>query len=554
MTSLRARGGARLTAVGVLLAALTAVPALPARAAAPVPGEYVFVMTPNNHSYYLYAANATTGARRRITTKRAVGRPSYSPTGSTIAFTGPLGDDSDGRYGIYTVNRTGTGLRRVTAPTFADFDPAWSPNGAWIAFSRDRKGSSAPSTCCRIALVKPDGTSSRWVYNTDGGSFPAWSPDSTRLAYVRPDGLYVIRTNGTGRKRIATGKITTPEWSPDGTTIAYAQRTSTYRSQIRVIPSGGGTARVRWAPTGHVESPVWGLDGHTLNAVFHRGWGDWARRSSSIYRISPTGGASRQVNPAPQVYYLDYHHLLRAPGSTTVGLVDTDRANLEWRLNNGVTAPTQEPATLAYGQRNDIPVTGDWDGDGIATPGFVRNNGGYLDWYVAGPDSPTFRYGVAGDTPVTGDWNGDGIDTAGAVRLVDGYLNWFLTNRSTYPTTQARARYGVATDSPVSGDWDRDGVTTIGVARHSGPGLEWFLSNRVTSAVTAVRFSFGLPTDRPVTGDWNGDRADTIGVVRTIGDGLQWQLRDSNSAGAPSATFDWGSTTQTPVTGDWDGR
>lgn len=71
--------------------------------------------------------------------------------------------------------------------------------------------------------------------------------------------------------------------------------------------------------------------------------------------------------------------------------------------------------TFAYGTIGDIPVVGDWNGDGIDTVGIWRpgsamfmlrnsnsnsNSGGSADY--------TFAYGTIGDRPVLGNWNGDG--------------------------------------------------------------------------------------------------------------------------------------------------
>ena len=88
----------------------------------------------------------------------------------------------------------------------------------------------------------------------------------------------------------------------------------------------------------------------------------------------------------------------------------------QWALRdiNTTGAPN---ASFTYGLPGDIAIVGDWNGDGIDTPGVVRGN----TWYLRNSNSIgvanlTFSYGMPGDIPIVGDWNGDGIDTPGISR------------------------------------------------------------------------------------------------------------------------------------------
>lgn len=73
-------------------------------------------------------------------------------------------------------------------------------------------------------------------------------------------------------------------------------------------------------------------------------------------------------------------------------------------------------ANLSVYQDGDLPVTGDWSGDGVTKVGLYRPSTGqwFLDrngdgsWDGCGRDLCISSFGTAKDLPVTGDWNGDG--------------------------------------------------------------------------------------------------------------------------------------------------
>ncbi len=120
-----------------------------------------------------------------------------------------------------------------------------------------------------------------------------------------------------------------------------------------------------------------------------------------------------------------------------------------------------------YGSEHDIPITGDFNGDGVTNIGLYRQGTWYLDMNGDGRWSETDTYiedfGSVFDLPVVGDFNGDGIDqlglySAGTWRLdTDG-------NRRLDDTDEVR-HLGDAGDRPVVGDFDGDGIDEIAVYR-----------------------------------------------------------------------------------------
>lgn len=121
-----------------------------------------------------------------------------------------------------------------------------------------------------------------------------------------------------------------------------------------------------------------------------------------------------------------------------------------------------------------------------------------------------FRHGVAGDVPVTGDWNGDGIHTIG---LFSGGEWWLDTDGDgKLSKSDKKVVYGQAGDLPVVGDFNGDGVTNIGVYRDGVWYVDTDRNFRLDQHDRA--FEHGRAGDIPVVGDWDGDGRDDPGVYR----------------------------------------
>ncbi len=178
-----------------------------------------------------------------------------------------------------------------------------------------------------------------------------------------------------------------------------------------------------------------------------------------------------------------------------------------------------------FGTAGDLPFAGDWDGDGKDTIGVFRPSQGifYTSNTVpvggaAAPVTTGGYFGTAGDLPIIGDWDGDGKDTIGVFRPSQGI---FYTS-NTVPVGGAAAPvttggyFGTAGDLPVIGDWDGDSKDSIGIFRPQ-QGI-FHMSNTVpvggaAAPVTASGY-FGQAGDQPVAGDWTDVGRDAIGVFR----------------------------------------
>jgi TolB protein len=102
-------------------------------------------------------------------------QPAWSPDGEWIAFA----SDRDGDIEIYKVRQTGTELTRLTSSPSVDCRPKWSPDARWLAFVSNRDGNED------IFVMRADGTDVRnLTANSAVDDHPAWSPDGKHLAFV----------------------------------------------------------------------------------------------------------------------------------------------------------------------------------------------------------------------------------------------------------------------------------------------------------------------------------------------------------------------------------
>jgi Matrixin len=157
---------------------------------------------------------------------------------------------------------------------------------------------------------------------------------------------------------------------------------------------------------------------------------------------------------------------------------------------------------VPYGAPGDIPLTGDWDGNGTATIGlyrpatstfYLRNNN------TSGFPDISITYGASGDMPIVGDWDGNRTWTVGVYRPSTSAFH--LRNSNSGGPANVSVIYGAVGDLPVVGDWDGDGTTTIGVYR---PGISaFYLRNSNTAGPANLSFQYGAPGDKPIIGKWS---------------------------------------------------
>ena len=131
----------------------------------------------------IYSIPVAGGGPRQLTTSAAGidADPAWSPNGNFIAFRRRLADGSEnGNFDIFVVPSDGSqGARVLISGIYDEQDPSWSPGGDQLAIKSDQLITEDDSTDrARIWIVKLAGTTLRqlWTSEADGEqSAPAWS-------------------------------------------------------------------------------------------------------------------------------------------------------------------------------------------------------------------------------------------------------------------------------------------------------------------------------------------------------------------------------------------
>ena len=191
-------------------------------------------------------------------------------------------------YAVCVMKVDGSEKRRVT-DRLTTTDPAWSPDGRQIAFTRNEDvGEFTTFTDNDVFVMDADGGNVRQLTpELDGSSSsqPAWSPDGRRIAYVRGPStasavvaatplafgeLRVVDAEGGETTPVTRGEPdAAPAWSPDGREIVFVRGHDLNKPSgdmdLFIVDAAGGTPRrLTNTPNSLESAPAWSPDGSRI--------------------------------------------------------------------------------------------------------------------------------------------------------------------------------------------------------------------------------------------------------------------------------------------------
>ena len=182
--------------------------------------------------------------------------PAWSPDGAWIAFASLR----DSRYWeLYVMRPDGSDVQRLTWwEDASDLSPSWSPDGTRLAFASKRDGNWEIYT-----MDRDGGNLARLTNNPADDTNPAWAPDGSRIAFVSTrDGyadIYVMSITGGQATNISNAPYSSehgPTWSPDGGRLAfYSDRDGGWN--IHVMASDGSDVVRLTGGQSNDQVPAW---------------------------------------------------------------------------------------------------------------------------------------------------------------------------------------------------------------------------------------------------------------------------------------------------------
>jgi hypothetical protein len=271
---------------------------------------------------------------------------------------------------------------------------------------------------------------------------------------------------------------------------------------------------------------------------------DNQEQSSLLNRVNPFLPAPLP-NPTPQLsreYLYAGSRLLSVEDANANAAPPADLAI--WRPSSGqwwvMGGTGSQQVNFTWGMTGDVPVPGDYDGDGKTDFSIFRPSSN--TWWVMKSSDNTYysnTFGAGGDKVAQADYDGDGKTDCAVFRPAD--TNWYILQSGSGQSAQGQ--FGLSSDTPAPADYDGDGRADLAVWRDST--AVFYSANSSNGQVLAA--ALGSSSSEPVSADYDGDgKADYA-----VRNGTNWLIK--NSANGQTQIIAWQSGSDKAVQNDYDG-
>ncbi len=307
--------------------------------------------------------------------------------------------------------------------------------------------------------------------------------------------------------------------------------------------ASAGVEQLRWLAGADAGSPI---AGYIVHVGLHSG-----RYVVSLDVGLPT--------PDSQGIYEADINVVADSGTFYFALEAYDQLDRHSLLSNEIVRhPDVAPVfDEVFGSVGDVPIVGDWDGDGDADIGYVERKSDGLHFHFLNrgdpPASPpSVVIGSPNEHPVVGNWRHNGKDLAGVIRCKAGSCGLYASLPGSPPGVLTHIEYDVLGEPvlihrshPIEG-------FPISVEYLNGT-LDFFYPDFSVSKSHRIQVGSNLsPQVVPLLGNWQIQGVDVPGFAEVLGDELVFFMYDSSAGNLQSMAFGQPSG-DTAISGDWDG-
>jgi dipeptidyl aminopeptidase/acylaminoacyl peptidase len=205
-------------------------------------------------------------------------QPAWSPDGQWIAF---QNYSTDANYAIWVVKSDGSQLHALTSGPFDDREPSWYPDSSKVIFSSDRSDDKQ----YKIWSVTLGGALQQLTTGTGAESNPVVSPDGTKIAFVNNGNTIFTMPANLSAAPTQFGSGNYPQFTPNSQGLVFQNTAGNL-----VVNGNEVTSGERSVP---IPGGVWGP-----NKFVYTGTG-------KILRGIPAAAASKPSRLAPRRFFVD---------------------------------------------------------------------------------------------------------------------------------------------------------------------------------------------------------------------------------------------------------